>query len=46
MALTYPIIERTHVANHMRAWNMKDPEGLTWALAKENKLDIGQSRGV
>ena len=44
MALYYPIIERTHIANHMRTWNLKDPELVTWALARENKLDIGQSR--
>jgi hypothetical protein len=43
MALTYPAMERTHVANHMRTLNAKDPELLTWALSKENKLEIGES---
>lgn len=42
MALTYPAMERTHVANHMRTLNAKDPELLTWALSKENKLEIGE----
>jgi hypothetical protein len=41
MSLTWPMIERTHVANHLRAMGNREPELLSWALARENKLDIG-----
>ena len=43
MALYYPMVERVHVANHLRVLNQRDPETLTWALSRENKLDIGES---
>lgn len=41
MALYYPMMERTHVANQLRTMGIKESETLEWALDRGNKLDIG-----